>query len=713
MKFTHFIKYITLGTALTVCTSYMPPVELDKSTVLLRVLVEGLTAGHYEEHTINDDFSKKIYQLYLKNLDNNKQFLTQEDLKTLLPFEQSIDDELKEGTYSFFEASYSLITKKTKEVSGYYKGILAQPFDFTKSESYERDDEKLAFARNEAELKEQWRLRLKYSTLAMLVSSIESEEKKAKDSANYKPKTKEVLETEARKKVEKSYTEWFDNLSKLERADRWSAYINSITGAYDPHTTYYSPSNKQNFDIEMTGQFEGIGATLQEREGTVSVADIMPGSASWRQGELKKGDLILKVAQEGKDAVDVTNMRLDKVVQQIRGKKGTKVILSVKKVDGSMADITIVRDVVVLEEKYAKSAIIENPNEKRKVGYINLPGFYADFNNKGSRSCAEDVKKELVKLQAENINSVVLDLRNNGGGSLQDVVNMMGLFIDKGPVVQVKSREGSPYILEDKDSRVIFDGNLVVLVNSFSASASEILAAAVQDYKRGIVMGSPTTFGKGTVQRIIDLDGFLPTEYQEVKPLGNLTLTLQKFYRVNGGATQLKGVTPDVVMNDVYSYLPLGEKDQDYPLKWDEIGALPVKGWLSDSQIAEIKKNSTQRIKKSEVFSLINQSAERAKKMREDSKISLKLENYRAELKEDREEAKQLEEVQKKTPEFNVSALQADETANNTSPESKEKANRFYKNLKKDVYLQEALNVLGEMQTNKMVAGGKAEENKK
>ncbi len=703
MKIIHFIKYITLGTALTVCTSYMPPDGKDKNSVLLYVLAEGLTAGHYEARNIDDNLSKKVYQLYLKNLDNNKQFLTQEDLAKLQPFATKIDDEIKEGRYDFFTTSYDIINQKVKTVAGFYKELLAQPFDFTQDEKFERDDEKLSFAANDATLKEQWRLRLKYSTLAMLVSNLESEEKKAKDSAGYKPKKQDVLEAEARKKVEKSYTEWFDNLNKLERADRWSVYINAITGGYDPHTTYYSPSNKQNFDIEMTGQFEGIGATLQEREGNIRVADILPGSASWRQGQLKAGDFIIKVAQDGKDAVDVTNMRLDKVVQQIRGKRGTKVILTTKKADGSIVEIPIVRDVVILEEKYAKSAVIEAQQNKNKVGYINLPGFYADFNNKGSRSCAEDVKKELVKLQAENINSVVLDLRNNGGGSLRDVIDMMGLFIDKGPVVQVKSRDGQPLVYDDTDPRLIYDGNLVILVNSFSASASEILAAAVQDYKRGIVMGSPATFGKGTVQKILDLDNFLPSEYQEVKPLGNLTLTMQKFYRVNGGATQLKGVVPDVIMNDVYSFLPLGEKDQDNPMVWDEIRSLPVKQWLSGDQVSLLVEKSNKRIKKSEVFKRINESAERAKKMREESLISLKLSSYRAELKEDREENKRMEEAQKDTPEVNVFALKTDETANNSTPENKEKADRFYKNLKKDVYLQEAMNVLADMQNDKMI----------
>jgi carboxyl-terminal processing protease len=696
MKFTHFLKYTFLGTALTVCSSYAPK-ETDKNSVLLQILVDGLSQLHYQYHKLDDKFSQDIYKTYIKNLDNDKKFLTQADIAELKMYEKEIDNELMLGKYQFFDKSFELINKKTEIVSGYYKEILAKPFDFSKNETYERDDEKLDFAKDEDKLKDQWRMLLKYSTLDQLVRSLESEEKKVKDSVGYKAKSYETLEAEARQKVEKSYTEWFGFVKKLERADRWKVYVNSITAVYDPHTTYYPPVDKQAFDIEMTGQFEGIGATLQEREGFVKVAELMPGSASWRQGQLKVGDVIIKVAQDGKDAVSVENMRLDKVVQMIRGKKGTKVILTVKKADGSIGEIPIIRDVVVLEEKYAKSATLESPSIKKKIGYINLPGFYADFNNKGSRSCSEDVKKELIKLQAENIKDVVIDLRNNGGGSLQDVVNMMGLFIEKGPVVQVKGREGEPYILRDEDGKIVYDGNLVVMVNSFSASASEILAAAVQDYKRGIIIGSPTTFGKGTVQRIIELDNAVSEEYKDAKPFGALTLTLQKFYRVNGGATQLKGVSSDVVLNDMYSYLPLGEKDQDFAMAWDEIKPLTVKTWLSDEKIAKLKANSQLRVKQNPTFNLINQNAERMKSMREDSKISLNLEKYRAEMKKDKEEGKKYEDLQKNVPEITVSALQADQASNNESAEKKAKTDTFYKNLKKDIYLQEAMNILAEM----------------
>lgn len=696
MKFTHFLKYTFLGTALTVCTSYSP-VDSDKSSVLLQILVDGLSQLHYQYHKIDDKFSQDIYKTYLKNLDNDKKFLTQDDIAELKKFEKEIDNELMLGKYQFFDKSFELMTRKTEIVSTYYKEILAQPFDFTKNETYERDDEKLEFAKNDEKLKDQWRMLLKYSTLDILAKSLETEEKKVKDSVAYKAKTYAILESDARKKVEKSYDEWFAFIKKLERADRWKVYVNSITAVYDPHTTYYPPVDKQAFDIEMTGQFEGIGATLQEREGFVKVAELMVGSASWRQGQLKVGDVITKVAQEGKDAVSVENMRLDKVVQMIRGKKGTKVILTVKKADGTIGEIMITRDIVVLEEKYAKSATLESPTVKKKIGYINLPGFYADFNGKGGRSCSEDVKKELLKLQTEGIKDVVLDLRNNGGGSLADVVSMMGLFIEKGPIVQVKGREGEPYILEDKDSRVIYDGNLVVMVNSFSASASEILAAAVQDYKRGIVIGSPTTFGKGTVQQIINLDDAVSDDYKEAKPFGALTLTKQKFYRVNGGATQLKGVSSDIVLNDIYSYLPLGEKDQDFAMAWDEIKALPVKAWLEDAKIQTLKTNSLARVKNNSTFSLINENATRIKVMRDDSKISLNLEKYRAEMKKDREDGKKFEDLQKNVPEIKASALQLDMTSNNETPEKKAKTDVFYKNLQKDVYLQEAMNVLGDM----------------
>ncbi|MEO1715046.1 MAG: S41 family peptidase, partial [Bacteroidota bacterium] len=373
--------------------------------------------------------------------------------------------------------------------------------------------------------------------------------------------------------VLKTFDDWYERLEKRKRSDYLSIYINSITNVFDPHTSYFEPIEKQNFDINMSGKLEGIGARLQSDGNYTKITSVIVGGPAWKQGDLKENDKIMKVAQDGEDPIDVTGMQLDDVVSQIRGEKGTKVILTVKKIDGSIADIEIVRDVVILEEGFAKSLILHT-TAKEKVGFISLPRFYDDFYDEEGRSCARDVATEIDKLKKENVRGIILDLRNNGGGSLRDVVTMSGFFIEKGPIVQVKARGRSPEVLEDNDPSVKWDGHLIVMVNQFSASASEILAAALQDYERAVIVGSTSTFGKGTVQRFYNLDRAIPG-YSELKPFGEIKLTTQKFYRIDGGSTQLKGVTPDIILPDMYSYIETGEKEQEYPMNWTQIAPVP------------------------------------------------------------------------------------------------------------------------------------------
>jgi len=484
--------------------SYTYKVQADKDEAIDQILMQSLNNVHYSPLTLNDDFSEKVFKLYMQRLDYNKKFLLQSDVDELKKLNHSIDDDISAGHFGFFDKSYNIITKRVDEAQAYYKEILSQPFDFSKDEEIELDEEKLNFAKNPAELKEAWRKSLKYQVLARMVEMSDSQDKAKEKSDTVKLKSKETLEADARKKVLKSNDDYFKRIREFDRNDRLAVYFNSITGIYDPHTEFFPPKDKANFDISMSGQLEGIGAQLQEKDGYIKVSSIVPGSASWKQGQLKPGDLILKVAQGSGEPVDLTDMRMDDVLPLIRGKKGTEVRLTVRKPDGSTTIIPLIRDIVVIEESYAQSVILKG---KKNIGYIKLPSFYADFNGNGGRSCSKDIKKELEKLKAEHVDGVILDLRYNGGGSLPDVVDMAGLFIDKGPIVQVKQKTGVPQVLEDKDPSTVYDGPLVVMVNSNSASASEIMAAAIQDYKRGVIVGtSPSSFGKGTVQRFYNLD---------------------------------------------------------------------------------------------------------------------------------------------------------------------------------------------------------------
>lgn len=693
-------KLVAFGTAASVVfgvASYKL-LEKDEATrdqkneVLTKVLMQGLSSAHYAPERLDDAFSKKAFDMYLDRLDNNKKFLLQPDVNKLMAYQNKLDDEFKNGSFQFFELSMQLFKNRVKEAEGFYKELLAKPFVFEQEETIELKPENLKFAATTKELKEEWRKYLKYQTLIRVADAVDNQEKADTAGTTTPKKTFAQIEEDSRKKIQESYEELFKRMSKLENDDWRSSYLNSFTNIYDPHTEYYAPKEKEDFDFEFSGRLEGIGAVLQEKDGFIKVTEITPGSPSYLQGELKPGDAILKVAQGSKEAVDVQGMRLDKAVSMIRGKKGTEVRLHVKKLDGSLKIIAIIRDVVVREEGYAKSLLIKD--QKKSIGYIYLPAFYANFKNDGGRNSGKDVAAEVQKLKQENAAGIILDLRNNGGGSLQDVVDMVGLFIKSGPVVQVKSANGAAVVLEDRDPQIQFNGPLVVLVNENSASASEIFAAAIQDYKRGLIVGS-STYGKGTVQQFFDLDQVLPASLNAVKPLGHLKLTTQKYYRVSGKTVQLRGVTPDIILPDTYTYLKYGEKEQIYALPFDEIKPAKFTPWPNGSQAAaQAIATSKTRIDNSPIFSLIDQSAKRLQERSENSSRSLKLSTYQAQEKKNQAEMKKLENVRKNIPQLNVSILKPDVTTLAKDTAASARFDAFVKNAKRDLYIQEAVSIL-------------------
>jgi carboxyl-terminal processing protease len=534
---------------------------------------------------------------------------------------------------------------------------------------------------------------LKYQVLSRLDDLMTNQEKaKEKKDSVFVEKSYDSLEVDARRKTLKANTDWFKRLSKITYKYRFSTYVNTITGLYDPHTEYFAPKEKKKFDQSMSGQFEGIGARLQSKDGIVKVSEIIVGSPSFKQGELKAGDEIHKVAQGKNEAVDITNMDMDDAIELIKGKKGSEVRLTVKKPDGSFKVIPIIRDVIEMEETYAKSAVIIN---KKKIGYIYLPMFYADFTRNGAHRCSADMKKEIEKLKGQGVEGIVIDLRDNGGGSLQEVVEMAGLFIPKGPVVQVKSKAGSINVMEDKNSDVSWDGPLAIMVNHGSASASEILAAAIQDYKRGIIIGTQS-FGKGTVQSFLDLDQYLLPQFDTVRPLGSVKITMQKFYRINGGATQLKGVMPDVVLPDPYALLDLGEKDLDYPMPWDEIAKATYDEYKTINY-DKAKKGSADRLKTSSAFKLIEAESKELKSKKDDTKYSLVLEKYRAEQKELRTQNKKYDALKTDIKGFSAELTSVDRDAMKSDTTKLNKEIKWTKNIQKDNYIYEATNVMNDM----------------
>ena len=672
------------------------PTAPTKDEVLRQVIVSGLNSTHFKPQDVDDDFSKKVFKLYLERLDFNKRFLVKEDVDKLKKYESKIDDDIRNKTFDFFNLSAELIEKRVKESETLYKEILATPFDFNKDESIELDPEKSSWPADKAAQKEVWRKYMKYQALVRLNEMMETQERaKEKGDTVVEIKSIEQMEADARKQVLKSYDELFKRLAQLDHDDRLALFLNTIANTYDPHTEYFPPKEKKNFDIAMSGRLEGIGATLMEKDDYIKVSAIVPGSASWKQGQLKAGDVILKVAQGAGEPVDVVGMRLDNAVELIRGKKGTEVRLTVKKADGSIIVIPIIRDVVVIEETYAQSAIVK---EKNPIGYIKLPGFYADFGKTGGRNSSDDIKKEIIKLKGEGVQGIIIDLRDNGGGSLQDVVEMMGYFIDKGPVVQVKTQTGAPNIFYDRDDGIFWDGPLVVMVNANSASASEILAAAVQDYKRGVVIGTSPTFGKGTVQRFYELDDYLDPAYSSMKPLGSIKITTEKFYRINGNSTQLKGVTPDVLLPDPYSYIERGEKEMDFPLPFDETTPAKYTAWqITPVDIDKVKKNSKARVTGNPWFRQVSDAAKLMEERSKKTTYTLNLTKFMAEQKKLKEDAKKLDNPEKETG-IQITALKVDLEAAAGDTSKGARTEDWFKKLKRDVYLQEAMNVIVDMQ---------------
>ena len=678
------------------------PNDERKFEVLVRVIMQSLDQGHYLRMNMNDEFSEKVYNLYIKRLDGGKRFLVRKDVEKMEAYRHDIDDQLKSVKFDFFKMSADLLIKRVDEAETYYKEILSEPFDYEKEETLELDPDKRSFQKNRADLKEYWRKYLKYQTISKIYSATKiQEEALEKGDSDVEEKTFEEIEKEARAKVLKTHNDWFDRIRKNEMRDRFSLFMNAVSSVYGPHTGYFPPEDKENFDISMSGRLEGIGATLQSKEGYVKVVRIVPGSPSYKQGDLEADDLILKVGQGKDEAVDVVDMRLDDVVKMIRGKKGTEVRLTVKKLDGSIMEIPIIRDEVIIEETYAKSALLQDSEGKSSYGYVVLPRFYADFNKRGGRSCSEDVRKEIEKLKQENIDGLVLDLRNNGGGSLSDVVRMAGLFIEKGPIVQIKSSYGTPEVLSDKDARVQYDGPLVILVNSYSASASEIMAAAIQDYGRGVIVGSPSTFGKGTVQRFFDLDHMVGDS--DYKPLGAIKLTTQKFYRINGGATQLKGVVPDIVLPDFYRYIDSGEKEYEYSMPWDEIPSVDYSAWKSPYDLDKLRTNSRSRVTQSETFSLIEENAKRLKSVRDRTEYPISYAAFASMKKEEEVAAEKYKDILKKELE-SLTVKPIHETMESIEQDTiqMDRWKEWEEDMRMDVYLEEAISILGDMRSGEL-----------
>ncbi|MFB9056970.1 carboxy terminal-processing peptidase [Mariniflexile ostreae] len=700
MKRNHIVLLMVLLLAFASCSfttkTFNDP---DKDKLLVQVVTYVLQQGHFDPITMDDAFSEQLFSNYLGKLDPVKRYFYKSDIKDFEKHKTALDDQLKSFDITFFNVTQERMLQRISEAKAIYKEVLATPFDYSKDETFDTNYENIGYVNNKKEMKERWRQQLKFSTLTNYDDIFSEEENKKKKDASYVMKTEAVIEKEARAATLKSIDIYFnDSIDDLSREDWFGEFVNTIVEAYDPHTYYLPPRGKEAFDMRMSGKMEGIGARLQKRMDYIKIVELISGGPAWRGKELEVEDVILKVKQEHEEhPVSIVGMRIDDAIKYIKGPKGTKVTLTVRKVDGTIRDIMIVRDIVELEETYAKASIVEKNNTK--FGIINLPAFYVDFKDYKNLNAAVDVKREIENLKSEGMEGLVLDLRNNGGGSLPAVVDMAGLFIKEGPIVQVRSTGEPKEILKDRDKSITWEGPLVILVNELSASASEIMAAAMQDYKRAIVIGSEQTYGKGTVQNVLNLNNLVRNNTNG--DLGALALTTQKYYRINGGSVQLEGVKSDVTVPGKFSFINVGEKDKDNPLPWDEITPAIYETWGDYFDYTSTVNKSKARMQNNAQLKLIEENAKWVKAKIDETIVSLNYNTYKTEMALSEEESKQFDLISdyKTNLTFNSLNYEKSKFAQDTT-DLKEKRAYWHESLSKDVYVEEALNVLADMKVS-------------
>ncbi len=670
----------------------------DKDSLIIQLITYVLDQAHYLDKDINDDFSEKVFDTFLENLDPYKRYFYASDIYEFSKYKHSIDDAFKNPNLDFFDLVHERYSSRMLESEKIFNDILSKPFDFSKDEICECDFEVLDYVQTKDELYDRWRKLLKIYVIENYHNEIEDDLRKQEEDPYFKLRKLDLIEKETRDALNETMNQNFRFISEeMQRSDWFSVYINSFVSQYDPNTSYLDPESKDRFDVDMSGNYAGIGARLQKKIDKVEITEVISGGPAWRDNILEKGDAILKVRQDDEEEpVSILNMRLSEAVKLIKGKKGTKVHLTIKKVDGSISEVSVKRDIVLLEETYIKSSIVEKGNNT--FGIINIPKFYIDFDNQSNRDAAKDLRSEIERLKEQGVQGLVIDLRNNGGGALKTVVEMAGMFIKNGPVVQVKYFDKEKQVLSDRDRSILWTGPLVILVNEGSASASEILAAAMQDYKRAIIIGGNQTWGKGTVQNVFPLNRMVRGNTNG--DLGALRYTTQKYYRINGGSVQLEGVKSDINVPYRYKYLDFGEKDSENPLQWDEIDQVEYATWDSNFNFDEAIRKSKKRMADNKYLKLVDENAKWIKSVRDDKLINLNYDKFKLELDENSLKTEKFKALNDFSMDYNFKSLPYELDLIKNDSVLGLKRSRWHKSLNKDFYIDEALNVLSDLRSS-------------
>ena len=667
----------------------------DKDGLVIQLITYVLDQAHYLDKEIDDNFSEEVFETFIENIDPYKRYFYASDYKDFSKYKLSIDDSFKNPDLTFFNLVHDRFINRISETKSIYKKILSNPFDFTKQEQFNLDIDEMEYVNNESELYDRWRRLLKIYVIENYHDEIKDDQRKFEKDSTFLIRSNAEIEETVRLDLSQTMDESYRVLQEeLQRQDWFSIYINSFVSQYDPNTSYLDPDSRDRFDVDISGNYAGIGAMLRKKIDKVEITEIISGGPAWRDNTLEKGDAILKVRQEDEDeAVSILGMRLSEAVKLIKGKKGTNVYLTIKKVDGNVSEISIKRDIVLLEETYIKSSIVSKSD--LKYGVINIPKFYIDFDNQSNRDAAKDLRLEINRLKEEGVKGLVIDLRNNGGGSLKTVVDMAGMFIKNGPVVQVKYFDKEKQILSDRDRSILWTGPLVILVNEGSASASEILAAAMQDYKRAIVIGGNQTWGKGTVQVVFPLNRMVRGNTNG--DLGALRYTTQKYYRINGGSVQLEGVKSDINVPYRYKYLDFGEKDSDNPMQWDEIGKADYSTWQSNFDFNQAIEKSKIRMENNNYLKLVDENAKWIKSVRENKIVNLNYDDFKEEIEKNSIETEKFKALDDYSMDYTFNSLPYEINLISSDSVLGMKRERWHKSLSKDIYIEEALNVLSDL----------------
>ncbi|MFO0738324.1 MAG: carboxy terminal-processing peptidase [Labilithrix sp.] len=705
------------GSARVIDTELAEAPRDPREAALANAAASLLGAEHVRARAIDDAVSKEAFSRFIEELDGGKLFFLEGDVQRLARFETDMDDELKAGDLTLGRKGVALLTSRRKVVADIIARTLATPLDFTANESIETDAKKRGFCKTEEELAARWRGVLKLQVLERAQQLEDTLERRKnpkpedkpvdaddakRDSAAEKalgeiPPTFEGRRDKVQKELAGQFATQFARLATADKLQASQTFINALNAVYDPHTNYLPPAEEADFDIQLTGRLEGIGATLREQDHYILVNDLVPGGAAWQQGKLEIGDLIQAVAQEGKEPVDVTDMPIGKVVSMIRGPKGTVVILTVKKPDGEIKTIPITRDLIRIEATYARGAVLKTKTDG-EVGYVHLPGFYGESGKAkkpGERNATDDMRTILNQLTKKGVKSLVFDLRGNGGGLLTHARDIGGLFIKEGPVVQTKDGKGTIEVLRDTDTSIAFDGPVVVLVDRFCASAAEIVAGALQDYERAVVVGSSATHGKGTVQAVLDLDrnSRQPTKGD---PLGVYKITIEEYFRVSGGSTQLKGVVPDVLLPDPTSFVESGERTLFHAIPWSTIAPAPFTKLPHAWKTADLAAASTARTSANADLITVTKFAKLMEQRRDKTLVPLARDAWQADHKRMKAELEALDpKKHEPKPLMEVSSLTQE--APSPDPRIQKRLDKWKDTLAKDLWVDESTRILADM----------------